>query len=125
MYFRLPALWSARQPEKPRLECVAHRRGEAARGAVHMDVGHGFVFFVEDVVGIQAQAQVFADLVAGHQIDGGVGALRQCGAGCGFGYFRPIVSDKALPVEVAVNGQALVDVVAGEEFDQMLGVIDR
>ena len=39
-----------------------------------------------------------------------------------FGNFLAVVDDEALPVDIAADSQAVVDVVAGEEFEQMHGI---
>ena len=72
------------------LKGVPQREGVAARGAVDVDVGHGFVVFVADVFGVERYGGAFADAVFGHQIDGGAGAPGEGGYGVGFAYFGAV-----------------------------------
>ena len=88
-----------------------------------MDVRHGFVVYVGNVLGVQADAGVRIDFVLRHQIEGGIGALREGCDGLGLGYFVAHIYNLALPVQAAAQRDAVVDVVAAEQFEQVRGIV--
>lgn len=92
---------------------------DVARGTVAVNIGRGFVCGIGDVVGMDADLQIFLRAICGHEVKGGVGFLAVRGEdgriGRGWIAVRGIVGF-ALPVEVGTDGPAVAGVVGGKEL---------